>query len=64
MKDIHEIRRRAEKFGLYESKFEHDACGLGFVASVKGIASHEIVQQALLILQNLDHRGPWVRTLC
>ena len=38
-------------------QFEHDACGLGFVASVKGIPSHEIVQQALMILQNLDHRG-------
>lgn len=52
-----ETRQRAERFGLYESKFEHDACGLGFVASVKGIPSHEIVSQALLILQNLDHRG-------
>ena len=57
MTNIQEIRQRAEKFGLYESKFEHDACGLGFVASVKGIPSHEIVQQALMILQNLDHRG-------
>ena len=47
----------AAQFGLYDSSREHDACGVGFVANIKGKASHALIQQALLILQNLDHRG-------
>ena len=43
--------------GLYQSNQEHDACGVGFVAHIKGQKSHEIVSQALKILENLDHRG-------
>jgi glutamate synthase (NADPH/NADH) large chain/glutamate synthase (ferredoxin) len=43
--------------GLYSSGNEHDACGVGFVAHIKGNKSHEIVQNALKILENLDHRG-------
>ncbi|MGH6623044.1 MAG: glutamate synthase subunit alpha, partial [Burkholderiaceae bacterium] len=43
--------------GLYSPSYEHDACGVGFVANIKGRASHALVQQALLILKNLDHRG-------
>ena len=46
-----------QKQGLYDPQFEHDACGVGFVANIKGKKSHEIVQQALTILANLDHRG-------
>lgn len=45
------------KQGLYDPQFEHDACGIGFIAHIKGLASHEIVLQALTILCNLDHRG-------
>jgi glutamate synthase (ferredoxin) len=45
------------KQGLYDPRFEHDACGIGFVVNIKGNASHDIVQQALTVLQNLDHRG-------
>jgi glutamate synthase (ferredoxin) len=45
------------KQGLYDPQFEHDACGIGFVANIQGIASHEIVRQALQVLVNLDHRG-------
>ena len=45
------------KQGLYDPSFEHDACGLGFVADIKGRKSHRIVQQAVEILRNLDHRG-------
>ena len=45
------------KQGLYDPRFEHDACGVGFVVNIKGEKSHEIVEQALTILQNLDHRG-------
>ena len=46
-----------EKQGLYDPQFEHDACGVGFVCQMKGKRSHEIIQQALTILVNLDHRG-------
>ncbi len=43
--------------GLYSPLNEHDACGVGFVAHIKGIKSHSIIEQGLLILKNLDHRG-------
>ena len=43
--------------GLYAGANEHDACGVGFVAHIKGHKSHAIVQQGLKILENLDHRG-------
>ena len=43
--------------GLYSASQEHDACGVGFVAHIKGTKSHDIVQNALKILENLDHRG-------
>ena len=43
--------------GLYDPANEHDACGVGFVAHIKGKRSHSIIEQGLLILKNLDHRG-------
>ncbi|HXU67784.1 MAG TPA: glutamate synthase large subunit, partial [Polyangia bacterium] len=43
--------------GLYDPRFEHDACGLGFVATLNRTASHDVVKQALEILVNLTHRG-------
>ncbi len=43
--------------GLYANHNEHDACGVGFVAHIKGTKTHEIVSGALKILENLDHRG-------
>jgi glutamate synthase (NADPH) large chain len=43
--------------GLYDPSNEHDACGVGFIAHIKGTKSHSIVEQGLLILKNLDHRG-------
>ncbi|MBS1138909.1 MAG: glutamate synthase large subunit [Proteobacteria bacterium] len=46
-----------ERQGLYDPANEHDACGVGFVAHFKGQRSHGIVEQGLLILKNLDHRG-------
>ena len=46
-----------ERQGLYDPANEHDACGVGFVAHIKGKKSHSIIQQGLLILKNLDHRG-------
>jgi glutamate synthase (NADPH/NADH) large chain len=46
-----------QNHGLYAANQEHDACGVGFVAHIKGHKSHAIVGQALKILENLDHRG-------
>lgn len=43
--------------GLYDPANEHDACGVGFVAHIKGAKAHAIVEQGLKILENLDHRG-------
>jgi glutamate synthase (ferredoxin) len=43
--------------GLYDPWFEHDACGVGFVVNIKGRKSHTIIQQAIEVLLNLDHRG-------
>jgi glutamate synthase (ferredoxin) len=43
--------------GLYDPRFEHDACGTGFVVNIKGAISHDIVEQGLTVLENLFHRG-------
>lgn len=43
--------------GLYHPSFEHDSCGVGFVASIEGAASHAIVDDAVRVLVNLEHRG-------
>ncbi|MEO8795601.1 MAG: glutamate synthase central domain-containing protein, partial [Daejeonella sp.] len=43
--------------GLYDSTFEHDACGVGYIAHIKGEKSHEIVSDSLTILENMEHRG-------
>ncbi|MBT9611364.1 MAG: hypothetical protein IV110_15150, partial [Aquabacterium sp.] len=50
-----EIQAAAE-VGLYANA-EHDACGVGFVAHIKGQKAHSIVRQGLQILENIDHRG-------
>ena len=47
----------ARRSGLYDPSNEHDACGVGFVAHIKGQKAHSIVEQGLKILENLDHRG-------
>ena len=46
-----------EKQGLYDPRNEHDACGMGFVANIKGEQTNEIIRDGLQILANLDHRG-------
>lgn len=46
-----------EKKGLYDPSFERDACGIGFVANIKGNKSHASVSDALTILENMEHRG-------
>jgi glutamate synthase domain-containing protein 1 len=48
---------RLDAQGLYDPRHEHDACGVGFVAHIKGKKSHSIVEQGLTVLKNLTHRG-------
>src|SRR4051794_30955669 len=43
--------------GLYDPRFEHDACGVSFVADIKGRASHAVVERGIGALCNLEHRG-------
>jgi glutamate synthase (NADPH/NADH) large chain len=43
--------------GLYRTEFERDACGVGFVANIKGNKSHQIISDALTLLENMEHRG-------
>ena len=43
--------------GLYQEEFEHDACGIGFRAHLKGRKSHSIVTDAIQMLERMDHRG-------
>ncbi len=45
--------------GLYRSEFEHDACGIGFRASMKGRKSHQMVADAITMLERMDHRGAY-----
>jgi glutamate synthase domain-containing protein 2/glutamate synthase domain-containing protein 1/glutamate synthase domain-containing protein 3 len=52
---MHEHPLRAQ--GLYDPRFEHDSCGVGFVVNIKGRRSNQIVRQALTVLLNLRHRG-------
>ena len=52
--DAHTSRTR---HGLYDPRFEHDSCGVSFVANIKGVRSHELVHTGLVALTNLEHRG-------
>ncbi len=47
----------ARNRGLYRPEFERDACGIGFVANIKGNKNHQVVSDALTILENMEHRG-------
>ncbi len=47
----------ATNVGLYSPEFERDACGIGFVANIKGTKSHQTISDALTILENMEHRG-------
>ena len=51
------IFEKAEKNGLYNPEFEHDNCGIGAVVNIKGIKTHETVENALKIVENLEHRA-------
>ena len=54
------MRTETEK-GLYQSAYEHDACGVGMVVNIHGGKSHELVDQALRVLENMEHRGAETR---
>ena len=47
--------------GLYQSGYEHDACGVGMVVNIHGGKSHELVDNALRVLENMEHRGAETR---
>ncbi len=50
-------KEKLEKYGLYDRRFEHDACGVGFVCDIKGRGSNAVVRQGLEVLRRLSHRG-------
>jgi glutamate synthase (NADPH) large chain len=54
---FHSKSLSSDAFPLYDPAFEHDACGIGAVVDIKGRKSHDILQQALTMLENLNHRG-------
>ncbi len=47
--------------GLYQSDYEHDACGVGMVVNIHGGKSHDLVDNALKVLENMEHRGAETR---
>jgi len=47
----------ASNKGLYHPSFEHDSCGIGFIANIKGNKSHQIISDSLTVLENMEHRG-------
>jgi glutamate synthase (NADPH/NADH) large chain len=53
----HQLTHLPEAYGLYDPANEHDACGVGFVAHIKGQRSHQILVDAETVLRNMDHRG-------
>src|SRR6201987_2705798 len=57
MPSLHRRLRVPDPQGLYHSRNEHDACGMGLVASIRGEKSHEIIRKGLEVLINLTHRG-------
>jgi glutamate synthase domain-containing protein 2/glutamate synthase domain-containing protein 1/glutamate synthase domain-containing protein 3 len=48
---------RTGSYGLYRTEFDHDSCGVGFIAHLDGVARHSIVSNALEVLQHMEHRG-------
>ena len=52
---------KSKQNGLYQRQYEHDACGVGMVVNIHGGKSHELVDQALRVLENMEHRGAETR---
>ena len=57
MSNFHAVPNLPPAQGLYHPGHEHDACGIGFVASIRGEKSHEIILKGIEVLINLTHRG-------
>ncbi len=55
---------KLEKQGLYDPAYEHDACGIGFIAHVHGVRSRDVVEKSLQLLQNLSHRSAVAADAC
>lgn len=51
------VKRHDTREGMYDPRFEHDACGVGLLVNVKGIKSHRLVEQGLQVLEHMVHRG-------
>ena len=54
---LYKRKKDIEKHGLYDPLYEHDACGMGAICHIDGEQSHYIIEKALEILFNLEHRG-------
>ena len=52
-----DVERAAATAGLYDPAYEHDGCGIGFIAQIHGVRSHDVVRDALQLLDNLSHRS-------
>ena len=52
-----DYQRQPKQLGLYEASHEHDACGVGMLVNIQGGKSHELVESALKVLENMRHRG-------
>ena len=52
-----DFMRQPQQMGLYDASNEHDACGVGMIVNIKGGKSHELVESALKVLENMRHRG-------
>ena len=50
-------QRQPKQAGLYDAAYEHDACGVGMLVNIHGEKSHDIVESALKVLENMRHRG-------
>ncbi|MCM1495558.1 MAG: glutamate synthase large subunit [Bacteroides sp.] len=57
MQELHRTEANPCQIGMYDSRFEHDNCGIGAVVNIKGIKSHSTVDNALKIVENLEHRA-------
>ncbi len=55
--EIKDKKDQYQKHGLYDPRFEHDACGVGFICSIKGEKSNVVIKDGLKILNRLTHRG-------
>ena len=52
-----QIRMECAAKGMYDPQFEHDNCGIGAVVNIKGVKTHKTVEDALSIVENLEHRA-------